>query len=120
MDRVARRAALLNEATELAFAAYRPKAGSADELLQLLAEDVATLRSRGHVTERLAPVARTDNGEFLVVLEWSTRHAVDDAHADPEVRAVWERKARLADYIPPDSLGGADVPFARWALVADL
>jgi Antibiotic biosynthesis monooxygenase len=120
MDRVARRAALLNEATELAFAAYRPKAGSAEELLQLLAEDVATLRSRGHVTERLAPVARTDNGEFLVVLEWSTRHAVDDAHADPEVRAVWERKARLADYIPPDSLGGADVPFARWALVADL
>jgi hypothetical protein len=120
MDRVARRAALLNEAAELAFAAYRPKAGRADELLRVLAEDVATLRSRGHVTARSAPVVRTENGELLVVLEWSTTHAVDDAHADPEVLAVWERKARLADYVPPDSLGGADVPFARWALVADL
>jgi hypothetical protein len=109
----------LTEATELSFAAYRPRA-SGDELLQLLAEDLATLRRRGHVTERPAPVVRTETGELLVVLEWSTTHAVDDAHADPEVLAVWERKARLADYIAPDALAGADVPFARWALVADL
>jgi hypothetical protein len=110
----------LTEATELALAAYRPKPGVADELLQLLAEDVATLRRRGHVTERPAPMVRTENGELLVVLEWSTTHAVDDAHADPEVLAVWERKARLADYIAPVALAGVGVPFARWTLVADL
>jgi hypothetical protein len=56
----------------------------------------------------------------LVVLEWSTEHAVDDAHADPEVLAVWDRKARLAEYIPLAELSGSDAPFARWTVVADL
>jgi len=75
---------------ELAIAAYRPK-GDPDDLLRVLADDLATLRRRGHITERPAPVMRTDDGELLVVLEWSSEHAVDDAHADPEVLAVWER-----------------------------
>jgi len=107
-------------ATEIALAAYRPHAGVGEEVVALLREDVATLRGRGHVTERPAPLARTDRGELLVVLEWSSEHAVDDAHADPAVLAVWERKARLADYVPPAALAGAESPFARWTLVANL
>jgi hypothetical protein len=65
-------------------------------------------------------VIRTPAGELLVVLEWSSDHAVDDAHGDPEVLAVWQRKDELAQYIPPRDLAGAESPFARWALVADL
>jgi hypothetical protein len=106
--------------TQLAFAAYRPPSGSADDLMDLLREELATLRRRGHVTGRRAPVARTQTGDVLVVLEWSTEHAVDDAHADPEVLAVWDRKARLAEYIPLPELSGSDAPFARWTVVADL
>jgi hypothetical protein len=56
----------------------------------------------------------------MVVLEWSTAQAVDDAHADPEVLAVWERKTQLAAYIAPDALSGSDIPFARWTVIADL
>ena len=104
---------------ELAIAAYRPK-GDPDDLLRVLADDLATLRRRGHITERPAPVMRTDDGELLVVLEWSSEHAVDDAHADPEVLAVWERKALLADYVAPAAVAGAAVPFARWPVLADL
>ena len=107
-------------ATELAFAAYRPHAGKDEELLQLLREDVATLRACGHVTDRRAPVVRTGKGEVLVVLEWSSEHAVDDAHADPDVLAMWERKAQLAEYIAPAELAGAAVPFARWTVVSEL
>ena len=105
--------------TELALAAYRPKASSGD-LLALVAEDIATLRRRGHVTDRPAPVVRGEHGELLVVLEWSSEHAVDDAHADAEVLAVWERKALLADYVAPAAVSGADSPFARWPVIADL
>lgn len=105
--------------TELALAAYRPR-DDVDELVELLREDVATLRSRGHVTDRPAPLVRTADRELLVVIEWSSEHAVDDAHADPEVVAVWQRKAELADYIPPASLAGAEAPFGRWTLIADL
>ena len=69
-------------ATELALAAYRARPGKDDELLQILGEDIATLRARGHVTDRPAPVVRTGDGELMVVLEWSSEHAVDEAHAD--------------------------------------
>jgi hypothetical protein len=106
-------------ATEVALAAYRPKE-DADELLRLLAEDIATLRRRGHITDRPAPVVRTDADELVVALEWSSEHAVGDAHADPEVLAVWERKALLAEYVAPAAVAGADVPFARWPVIAEL
>jgi hypothetical protein len=103
--------------SQLALSAYRPYPGRSDELSALFREELATLRRRGHVTDRPAPVARTETGELLVVLEWSTEHAVDDAHGDPEVIAVWERKAKLAEYIAPATLTGSDVPFARWTVV---
>jgi hypothetical protein len=106
--------------TELAFAAYRPHTGRANELISLFREELATLRRRGHVTERQAPLIRTEDGDLMVVLEWSKAQAVDDAHADPEVLAVWERKTQLAEYIAPDALLGSDVPFARWTVIADL
>jgi hypothetical protein len=104
---------------EVAIAAYRPT-GDPDSLVRVLAEDLATLRRRGHVTDRPAPVLRTDDGELLVVLEWSSEHAVDDAHADPEVLAVWERKELLADYVAPGAVTGGAVPFARGPVIADL
>ena len=107
-------------ATELSLSAYEPRAGQGDELVRLFREELETLRRRGHVTTRRAPVVRTERGELLVVLEWSSDHAVDDAHADPEVLAVWERKAQLAEYIAPARLTGSEVPFARWTVIADV
>jgi hypothetical protein len=106
--------------TELALSAYRPRAGKFDELVEFFTEELATLRRRGHVTDRRAPVARTEQGELLLVLEWSSEHAVGDAHQDPEVLELWERKEQLAEYIPPRDLAGAGVPFARWTVVADV
>jgi hypothetical protein len=107
-------------ATEFALAAYRPREGQEDALGMLLREDLATLRRRGHVTNRPAPLVRTDAGELLVVLEWASEHAVAEAHDDAEVLAVWRRKDELAEYIPPRKLAGADVPFARWTVLEDL
>jgi hypothetical protein len=106
--------------TEIVLAAYRPREGRGEELVRLLHEDVATLRRRGHATARPAPLIRTEQGELLVVLEWASEHAVGDAHEDPEVLAVWRRKDELAEYLGPRELAGAEVPFARWTLVADL
>jgi len=105
--------------TELALSAYRPYPGKADELQAFFAEELATLRRRGHVTDRRAPVVRTEAGELLVVLEWSSEHAVGDAHEDPEILALWRRKSELAEYIAPRELAGSDIPFARWTIVAE-
>jgi hypothetical protein len=112
--------AITETTTRLAFAAYRPRPGKTDELLRLFGEELATLRRRGHVTQRSAPVVRTDDGGLLVVVEWSSPHAVDDAHSDPEVVALWEQKGQLADYLPLRALAGSQVPFASWPVVAEV
>ena len=111
---------MTSQETELALAAYRPRPEREDDLLVFLHEELALLRRRGHVTERRAPVVRAPKGELLVVLEWSTDHAVDDAHVDPDILEVWDRKAELAEYIAPAALPGSDIPFARWPVIADL
>jgi hypothetical protein len=111
---------MTSQGTELALAAYRPRPEREDDFLVFLHEELALLRRRGHVTERRAPVVRAPKGELLVVLEWSTDHAVDDAHADPDVLKVWDRKAELAEYIAPAALSGSDIPFARWPVIFDL
>jgi hypothetical protein len=107
--------------TELELAAYRLRRGATlDDLVRLLEEELATLRRRGHVTDRRAPVVRAGNGELIVVLEWSSEHARDDAHADPEVTAVWDRKAQLARYIAAGDVAGSQALFARWTVIANL
>ena len=111
---------MTSQGTELALAAYRPRPEREDDFLVFLHEELALLRRRGHVTERRAPVVRAPKGELLVVLEWSTDHAVDDAHADPDVLEVWDRKAELAEYIAPAGLSGSDIPFPRWPVIVDL
>ena len=111
---------MTSQGTELALAAYRPRPEREDDFLVFLHEELALLRRRGHVTERRAPVVRAPKGELLVVIEWSTDHAVDDAHADPDVLEAWDRKAELAEYIAPAALLGSDIPFARWPVIFDL
>jgi hypothetical protein len=84
-----------------------------------LRQEIAALRSRGHITQRPVPICRTEVGEYLVVLEWSTTTAVDDAHADPAIQAIWERKAQLFEYVGAGELVRAGVPFAAYDVVMD-
>src|SRR2546423_13337192 len=102
--------------TELALSAYRPFPGKADELQAFFADELATLRRRGHVTDRRAPVVRTEAGELLVVLEWSSEHAVGDAHEDPEILALWRRQAGPAGDNAPPEVAGAGIPLAPRAV----
>jgi hypothetical protein len=62
----------------------------------MAAELVLAAYRPGHATARPAPLIRTERGE------------------------LWRRKDQLAEYIGPRELAGAEVPFARWAVAADL
>src|SRR2546423_13706353 len=96
--------------TELALSAYRPFPGKADELQAFFADELATLRRRGHVTDRRAPVVRTEAGELLVVLEWSSEDAAGDAHKDPENLALWRRNTETTRGNPPRGVRRSGIP----------
>ncbi len=106
--------------TRITLSAYRAKDGRADEVLPHLREEISALRARRHITSRPAAICRTARGEFLVVSEWSTEHAVDDAHADEVILEIWRRKERLVEYLAPGELAGADVPFASFDVIEDV
>jgi hypothetical protein len=103
----------------LSLAAYRTKGSNDAELSDFFAEEVATLRARGHITTRPAPICRTEAGEYLVVIEWQTPRSVDEAHADAVIVELWARKADLVEYIGIAELARSAVPFVSYDVVAD-
>lgn len=106
--------------SRISLAAYRPRPGMEQDLLGVFDAEFASLRAGGHVTDRRVPICRTDRGEYLAILEWSSDHAVDDAHQDAEVMRVWARKAEVAEYIAPCDLAGSDVPFISYPRLRDI
>ena len=106
--------------SRLSVSAYRPRPGRSDELLPHLRHEVATLRARGHITNRPAPICLTDRGEYLVITEWATATSVDEAHDDEVVLEVWARKEQLVDYIAPSDLDKSTVPFVSYDVLEDL
>jgi hypothetical protein len=109
-----------HDRTRMSLSAYRPRIEDRQALEDHLRHEVIEMRARGYITDRPVPICTTEAGEYLVVLEWSSTTAVDDAHADPEIMAIWERKARLFEYIGVSELVRSDVPFASYDLVMDV
>jgi hypothetical protein len=106
--------------SRLSLSAYRPRPGRSDEVLPHLRHELATLRARGHITDRAAPICLTDRGEYLVVMEWATARSVDAAHDDDVVLEVWARKEQLVDYIAPSDLDKSTIPFVSYDVLEDV
>ncbi len=97
--------------SEIVIVAYRPKPGRDEALLALLKDHAATLRRLGLATDRKSVLMRAGDGSFIEVFEWKDG-AIDAAHADPAVQAMWAEFAKVCDYIPLDALTEASDLFA--------
>src|SRR6266550_3777969 len=105
--------------SRLSLSAYRPRPGHGDDVLPHLRHEIATLRARGHITSRPAPICLTPTGDYLVVAEWATDTSVDDAHEDEVILELWRRKEQLVEYIAPADLDNSDVPFVSYDVLED-
>lgn len=99
--------------------AYRPKAGKEKELLQLVRNRVPTLRKEDLVTDRIPTIMRARDGTVIEVSEWKSREAIDAAHKNPNVLAMWNQFFALCDCIPLKSLAEAEEMFAGFEPVPD-
>jgi hypothetical protein len=105
--------------SRISLSAYRARPGRRDDVLPHLRHEVATLRARGHITSRPAPICLTARGEYLVIAEWATESSVDKAHEDEVILDVWRRKAQLVEYIAPCDLDKSAVPFVSYDVLED-
>ncbi|MEY2527395.1 MAG: hypothetical protein QOE73_2166 [Verrucomicrobiota bacterium] len=92
--------------------AYRPKPGKEKELLDLVRARVPTLRKEGLVTDRVPTIMRARDGTIIEVSEWKSREAIDAAHKNPNVLAMWEKFFALCDCVPLKTLAEAEEMFA--------
>jgi hypothetical protein len=110
----------MSDERRLVLCVYRPRDGRATELEEYLPLEIATLRSRAYITQRVVPVCRTERGEYLAIIEWRTARSVDEAHADPVIVKLWDRKQELAEYVGVDGLARAELPFASYEVIGDV
>lgn len=91
---------------------YRPKAGKEEELQELVRSRVPTLRKEELVTDRELTIMRARDGSLIEVSERKSREAIDAAHKNSTVRAMWENFFALCDCVPLNTLAEAQEMFA--------
>jgi quinol monooxygenase YgiN len=99
--------------------AYRPKPGKENELVDLVRSRVPTLRKEGLVSDRLPTIMRARDGTIIEVSEWKSREAIDAAHKNPNVLAMWNQFFALCDCVPLKSLAEAEEMFAGFEPIPD-
>ncbi len=99
--------------------AYRPKPGKENELVDLVRGRVPTLRKEGLVSDRVPTIVRSRDGTIIEVSEWKSREAIDAAHKNPNVLAMWNQFFALCDCVPLKSLAEAEEMFAGFEPVPD-
>jgi quinol monooxygenase YgiN len=99
--------------------AYRPKPGKENELLDLVRNRVPTLRKEDLVTDREPIIVRTCDGTIIEVSEWKSHEAIEAAHKNANVWAMWEKFFAACDFIPLKDLAEAREMFAEFTPITD-
>ncbi len=99
--------------------AYRPKSEKGEELLRLVRSRVPTLRKEGLVTDRVPIIMRARDGAIIEVSEWKSRQAIDAAHKNANVWAMWNKFFELCDCVPLNTLEEAKEMFAGFEPISD-
>ncbi|MCQ8279417.1 hypothetical protein NFI95_13305 [Acetobacteraceae bacterium KSS8] len=99
------------KAGTIVIVAYRPKPGCDAALVALAREHLPILRERGLATDRPEVLMRAADGTIVEVFEWAPG-AIERAHADVAVQALWARYAAVCDYVPLNTLAETSELFA--------
>ena len=102
-----------------AVVAYHPKPDKGDEVLALVRSRVPNLRKEGLVMERQPVIMRARDGTIIEVSEWKSRAAIDAAHKNPNVLAMWNKFFAVCDCVPLNRLAEAQEMFAGFEPVED-
>ncbi len=95
----------------MVIALFRPRAGADQDLLACVRDHLPVLRSQGLVTDRPTLVLRAKDGTLLEIFEWASVAAIDAAHANPAVQALWTRFSACCDYVTLGDLAEASTMF---------
>ncbi len=96
---------------------YKPKPGKAEALRSLARTHIEGLRAEGLVTPREAIIMEANDGTIIEVFEWKSKEAIESAHKNLAVQALWKGFSDVCDYVPVASIAEAKQLFAEFAPV---
>lgn len=88
-------------------------------MLALVRSRVPNLRQEGLVTDRQPVIMRSRDGTIIEVSEWKSREAIDAAHKNPNVLAMWNRFFAVCDCVPLNTLVEAQEMFAAFKAIEE-
>lgn len=94
--------------------AYAPKPGKEQQLLAAVDKHLKVLREQDLVSEREPYVMRAANGTVVEVFEWRSAEAINAAHSNPAVQALWAEFGATCEYVPLTSLAETQQMFAEF------
>jgi hypothetical protein len=95
-------------------AAYKPRPGKEPELLAVVAKHWEVLASQQLVSDRPRYVMRARDGTVIEVFEWRSAEAIEKAHSNPAVEALWTEFGSTCEYVPLASLAESQGPFPEF------
>jgi len=99
----------------MVIACYRPKPDGEGELLDLMKTHLPILRAEGLVGDEPSLCGRAKDGTIVEVFTWKSQEAIEQAHENPAVIAMWERYAKVCDFMPVGELDEANQLFSPLA-----
>ena len=102
----------------IVIAAFRPKPGQQALLHAIVAKHWRVLHAEGLVTERPRMVMQAADGTVVEVFEWHSAQAIEQAHQNPAVLALWAEFAAACDYVPLAGLAESQHPFSEFDALA--
>ena len=95
-------------------AVYKPRPDQLATLLKLVAQHWPLLSREGLVTARRPLVMQAKDGTVIEVFEWASPEAIDQAHSNPAVMALWDQFATACEYVPIATVPEAGQMFSEF------
>jgi hypothetical protein len=102
----------------IAISVYRAKPGMQEELEAIVGRHWPVLRAQQLVTERRPSAMRASDGSIVEVFEWASNAAIESAHHNPAVQAVWSEFDAACTFVPLSALPEAAKVFADFPPLA--
>ena len=96
----------------MVIACYRPKPGKDEALLELMKTHLPTLRAEGLVGDGPSLCGRAKDGTIVEIFTWKSQAAIDSAHQNPVVGAMWEQYGQVCDFTPVGNIDEAKQLFS--------
>ena len=98
--------------------AYTPKPNREEQLMTAVKKHLRVLKEENLITDRPGYVMRATDGTLVEVFEWRSAEAIQQAHANPAVQALWGEFGAACDYTPLAKLKESQQMFAEFDAVS--